>query len=343
MTSSGLPDHGTVSVVVSTYNRPDALLAALSSVRTQSYPIHEIIVVGDCCDERTKEALDTLGDSRIRYINLDRRHGDQSGPNHRGVNESTGTWVAFLNHDDFWFPDHLTNAVSELSVTGKKWYCGVASFSAAVRGTGSAIKPVVTERGLLNRDLGTAFVSSVIYMEPASSWVVARGSLLKAGNWPFAASSVRTPVSFLALTLWRKLGEPAWGSAPSVLKVQGSLQQQHGGEYTSPSPVHRQIEHMIESQPRDWFKGFEEELTNQVVRDASFESMFTNIALLPLPRWLTTVAQTVFRVTGFDAIGYRLERSGIRRGHIMDQLLFMRTGEIRDSMKLVTAEQRGDR
>jgi len=341
--STGLPDHGTVSVVVSTYNRPDALVAALRSVTTQSYPIHEIIVVGDCCDESTKEALGKIDDPRIRYINLDTRHGDQSGPNHRGVSESTGTWVAFLNHDDFWFPDHLKVAMSELSVTRKKWYCGVASFSAALRETGSTIMPVVTERGLTNRDLGTAFVSSVIYMEPASSWVVARESLLKAGNWPFAANSVRTPVSFLALTLWRKLGEPAWGSAPSVLKVQGSLQQQYGGEYTSPSPVHQQIQHMIEAQPRDWFKEFDEELSDQVVRDAPLESIFTTIALSPLPRWLAAVSRTVFRLTGFDAIGYRVERAGIRRGQIMDHLLLMRTGEVRDSVKTPTIEQRGIR
>jgi len=340
--NTGLPEHGTVSVVVSTYNRPDALVAALSSVTTQSYPIHEIIVVGDCCDERTREALDTLGDPRIRYVNLETRHGDQSGPNHRGVSESTGKWVAFLNHDDFWFPDHLTSAVSKLSATGKKWYCGVASFSAAVRDTGSAIKPVVTERGLTNRDLGTAFVSSVIYMEPASSWVVERESLLKAGNWPFAANSVRTPVSFLALTLWRKLGDPVWGSAPSVLKVQGGLQQQLGGEYNSPSPVHRQIHTTIESRPVDWFMGIEEELTDQVIRDTPLESLFTNIELSPLPPWLARVALTVFRMTGFDAIGYRLERAGIRRGHIMDQLLFTRTGEIRDSTKTATIEPQGN-
>jgi hypothetical protein len=232
--------------------------------------------------------------------------------------------------------------VSKLSVTGKKWYCGVASFSAAVRDTGSAIKPVVTERGLTNRDLGTAFVSSVIYMEPASSWVVERESLLKAGNWPFAANSVRTPVSFLALTLWRKLGDPVWGSAPSVLKVQGGLQQQLGGEYNSPSPVHRQIHTTIESRPVDWFMGIEEELTDQVIRDTPLESLFTNIELSPLPPWLARVALTVFRMTGFDAIGYRLERAGIRRGHIMDQLLFTRTGEIRDSTKTATIEPRGN-
>ncbi len=253
MVNSTQPDLGTVSVVVSTYNRPDALVAVLRSVTTQSYPIHEIIVVGDCCDESTKDALDKVADTRIRYINLDKRHGDQSGPNHRGVLESTGKWVAFLNHDDFWFPHHVRNAMSALASSGRDWYCGVAVFSSAVIDKGGVIWPVVTERGSTHRNMATAFVSSVVYIEPASAWVIARKPLLNAGNWPFAATSVRTPVSFLAITLWRKLGEPAWGTAPSVLKVQGGLQQKLGGEYNSPSPVHRQIQATIESKPQTWY------------------------------------------------------------------------------------------
>lgn len=198
-----MPDLGSVSVVVATYNRPDALVAALSSVAGQSYPIHEVIVVGDCCDTTTKDALETLANPRVRYINLDKRHGDQSGPNARGVNEATGDWVAFLNHDDFWFPDHIHRALTDMTKSGKNWFCGIAKFSSSVNESDGVITPVVTERGLKNRTIAKAFVSSVVYMEPVSAWVVSRRGLLAVGNWPFAEKSVRTPVAVLALAHWR--------------------------------------------------------------------------------------------------------------------------------------------
>lgn len=332
--NSNRPDLGTVSVVVSTYNRPDALLAALSSVSTQSYPIHEIIVVGDCCDEATGIALSELADPRIHYINLEKRHGDQSGPNSRGVLESTGEWVAFLNHDDFWFPDHIQNALTELSFAQKKWFCGVARFSFEVATIRGKLFPVVTENGLTHRGMMTAYSSTLRYMEPASAWVVSREALHAVGNWPFAAMSVRTPVSFLALTLWRKIGSPVWGATHSVLKVQGSLQQKLGGEYHSPSLLHRELQAAIESKPRDWFVGLTEELSELAPFDAGLESNFGNIGLEPLPRWANVLAALVFRGTGFDFLDFRLRRAGIRRGQLMDQFLLGRTGEVRDSARM---------
>jgi hypothetical protein len=335
------PELGTVSVVVSTYNRPDALLAALSSVSTQSYPIHEIIVVGDCCDEATGIALAELADPRIRYINLEKRHGDQSGPNNRGVRESTGEWVAFLNHDDFWFPDHIKNALSELSFAQKKWFCGIARFSFEVSTISGRLTPVVTEKGLMNRRMMTAYSSTLRYMEPASAWVVSRKALCAAGNWPFAAMSVRTPVSFLALTLWRKIGSPIWGVTHSVLKVQGSLQQKLGGEYNSPSPLHRELQATIESKPRDWFIGLAEKLSELQPFDAPLESNYGNVGLAPLPRWALVLAALVFRGTGFDFLDFRLRRAGIRRGQLMDQILQGRTGEVRDSARTWLENQRG--
>lgn len=341
MARATIPELGSVSVVVSTYNRPDSLLAALSSVSAQSYPIHEIIVVGDCCDEATGNALLKLGDARIRYINLDTRHGDQSGPNNRGVLESTGTWVAFLNHDDFWFPDHIENALTKLSFAHKKWFCGVARFSHEVATTRGKVPPVVTENGLTDRSMMRAFSSTLRYMEPASAWVVSREALCAAGNWPFAAMSVRTPVSFLALTLWRKLGSPAWGATHSVLKVQGSLQQKLGGEYNSPSPLHCEIQAVIESKPRDWFVGLTENLSELAPFDATLETNYAHVGLEPLPRWASVLVALVFRGTGFDFLDFRLRRAGVSRGQLMDQILFGRTGEMRDSSRSNLENQRG--
>lgn len=86
-----------VSVVIATYNRPDTLLVAITSALAQTHPVEEVIVVGDCCNETTADALAGLNDSRVKYINLPVRCGEQAIPNAIGVLWATSTWVAFLN------------------------------------------------------------------------------------------------------------------------------------------------------------------------------------------------------------------------------------------------------
>jgi len=74
--------------------------------------------VGDACTDDTAEMIREIGDPRVRFVNLPQGAGDQSGPNNEGVKLSRGQFLAFLNHDDLWFPDHLEAAVRGLNKTG---------------------------------------------------------------------------------------------------------------------------------------------------------------------------------------------------------------------------------
>jgi glycosyltransferase involved in cell wall biosynthesis len=117
-----LDEHETeplVTVRIATYNRPHLLVdRAIQSARAQTYPRLEILVVGDHCDDRTRDALERVGDARIRYINLDRRtQYPQSerdrwlvvgwAPMNVGIAEAKGTWIAPLDDDDEFTPDHV--------------------------------------------------------------------------------------------------------------------------------------------------------------------------------------------------------------------------------------------
>ena len=107
-----------VSVVTATYNRSNVLRFAVESVRRQTLSDWEMWVVGDACTDDTADMIREIGDPRIRFVNLPQNIGDQSGPNNEAVSRARGRFLAYLNHDDLWFPDHLETAVKALNETG---------------------------------------------------------------------------------------------------------------------------------------------------------------------------------------------------------------------------------
>jgi glycosyltransferase involved in cell wall biosynthesis len=107
-----------VSVVVATYDRSNVLRLALESLRRQTFKDWEARVIGDACSDDTAEVIAALGDPRIHFENLPENFGEQSHPNNVGCRRARGRYIAFLNHDDLWFPDHLATSVEEIEKTG---------------------------------------------------------------------------------------------------------------------------------------------------------------------------------------------------------------------------------
>src|SRR4051812_46760682 len=111
LTSMGSP---AVSIVVATYNRSNVLELAIGSAVAQTFTDWEMHVVGDACTDDSERVISSFGDPRIRWTNLPVNHGDQSGPNNHGVRLARGRYIAFLNQDDLWFPDHLERSIAAL-------------------------------------------------------------------------------------------------------------------------------------------------------------------------------------------------------------------------------------
>ncbi|MBZ5672971.1 MAG: glycosyltransferase [Acidobacteriia bacterium] len=107
-----------VSIITATYNRSSVLRFAVESVRRQTLSSWEMWVVGDGCTDDTADVIREIGDPRVRFVNLAQNCGDQSGPNNEAVLRARGRFLAYLNHDDLWFPDHLETAVRALNETG---------------------------------------------------------------------------------------------------------------------------------------------------------------------------------------------------------------------------------
>jgi glycosyltransferase involved in cell wall biosynthesis len=96
-----------VSVVMATYQWPEALAVSIPCVIAQRYPHWELLVVGDACTDDSRRVALGFGDPRIRWFNLAENSGSQSGPNNLGIREARGELIAYLGHDDLWSADHL--------------------------------------------------------------------------------------------------------------------------------------------------------------------------------------------------------------------------------------------
>ncbi len=114
--TGGAPEPS-VSVVVATFDRSNILPYAIESVLRQTRRDFELLVVGDGCTDDTADVVARFDDPRVRFVDLRPRVGDQSGPTNAALEIARGRFVALLNHDDFWFPDHLERALATLEAT----------------------------------------------------------------------------------------------------------------------------------------------------------------------------------------------------------------------------------
>ena len=94
----------TVSIIIPTYNRAGLISECIESVLRQTYKDFEIIVVDDGSDDNTEDILKVFKDT-IKYIRQE--NAGVSAARNRGIRESSGRYVAFLDSDDIWLEDKL--------------------------------------------------------------------------------------------------------------------------------------------------------------------------------------------------------------------------------------------
>ncbi len=94
-----------VSVIIPTFNRRDQLKNAIQSVLNQTYQNFEIIVVNDA-GEDSSDVVNEFNDQRIKYVNQDINKGAAASRN-TGLKNATGHFIAYLDDDDIYYPNHL--------------------------------------------------------------------------------------------------------------------------------------------------------------------------------------------------------------------------------------------
>jgi glycosyltransferase involved in cell wall biosynthesis len=100
-----------VSVIIPTYNSSRYLTQAVDSILGQSFKDYEVLVIDDGSTDDTQAVMRRYG-SPVRYIH--KENGGVSTARNRGIAESRGRYVAFLDADDTWFPDKLERQLRAL-------------------------------------------------------------------------------------------------------------------------------------------------------------------------------------------------------------------------------------
>lgn len=95
-----------ISVVITTFNRPDFLQEALIGVSLQELSAYEIVIIDDCSTKSYDEVFPLAEKLNARYLKQKSGVGANAARN-IGIKESTGDIIAFLDDDDVWLPNYL--------------------------------------------------------------------------------------------------------------------------------------------------------------------------------------------------------------------------------------------
>jgi glycosyltransferase involved in cell wall biosynthesis len=95
-----------ISVVIAAHNGENYLAETLRSVLSQTLPASEILVVDDGSTDDTAGVARSFGE-KVQLIT--REKSGVSASRNYGISVANNEWVALLDHDDLWEPDHLEN------------------------------------------------------------------------------------------------------------------------------------------------------------------------------------------------------------------------------------------
>lgn len=162
-----------ISVVVSTHNRSQRLKKAIQSVLNQTFTDWELIIVDDKSTDDTKAVVDVLHDPRIRYFTTKRNFGCDTKPKNTGILESKGEYIAFLDDDNQYRPDHLSILLKGIDektdiVYGDRWLTDETN----------RIQPQLG----IAKDFDPAFLMQRNFID-TSDVLIKRNALFDVGGW----------------------------------------------------------------------------------------------------------------------------------------------------------------
>ncbi|WP_427869679.1 bifunctional glycosyltransferase/CDP-glycerol:glycerophosphate glycerophosphotransferase [Leucobacter luti] len=115
---------GRISVVVPIYNVENYLEECLESLRIQSYPDLEILMVNDGSQDSSRDIAAEFARKDRRFVLIDKRNAGLGAARNTGVRRARGRYLTFADSDDIVAPDAYRNMVEMLKRSGSDFVVG---------------------------------------------------------------------------------------------------------------------------------------------------------------------------------------------------------------------------
>ena len=94
------------SIVIPTRNRAETLGPAIETCLSQDFEDFELLIVDNASSSATKELVESITDSRLKYIRRDEPLAMTHNWN-SALSETSGKWICFIGYDDGLMPGAL--------------------------------------------------------------------------------------------------------------------------------------------------------------------------------------------------------------------------------------------
>jgi len=103
-----------ISIILPTFNHAKFLKKAIESVINQSYINWELIIIDNNSTDETFEIVSSYSDRKIIYSKIHNNGVIAASRNH-GIRLSNGSWIAFIDSDDWWTNNKLSKCVEYIN------------------------------------------------------------------------------------------------------------------------------------------------------------------------------------------------------------------------------------
>lgn len=178
------------SVVIPVYNKEPHVARAIDSVLAQTHAAGEILVIDDASTDRSIDIINEVAGDKVRMLRRETPGPGGYAARNLGINEATSEWVAFLDADDAWKPEHLATISESLERSSPSVGCAfsgnlVCSGNEDEAGDDTFVRMSVRETTQLGFEeflrLWLAFEDSPIH---TSGTAIKRSVLLDVGGFP---------------------------------------------------------------------------------------------------------------------------------------------------------------
>ena len=101
-----------ISVIVPVFNGEKTISETIRSILNQTFQDLEILIINDGSTDNTLEILSEFEDERIKIFSYE--NGGLPVARNRGIEQSSGDFVTFLDADDLWEPEKLEEQLKSL-------------------------------------------------------------------------------------------------------------------------------------------------------------------------------------------------------------------------------------